>query len=107
MSGAKADAFFWRDVMKCSNCWSRRIDSADKSLVYKVLAAVFMMKPVKCRHCFYSFHIPLWKNTASEKEFSDSSRSVGEQQDAEIFPFTKSKKQVDSKSESIGLRKAA
>lgn len=93
--------------MKCSNCWSRRIDSADKSLLHKMLAAVLMMKPVKCRHCFHSFHIPLWKNTPSEKEALDSATSVGEQQDAVIFPFSEIKKQVDSKSESIGLRKVA
>ena len=93
--------------MKCSNCWSRRIDSADKSLFYKMLAAVLMMKPVKCRHCFHSFHIPLWKNIPPQRKVLKSATSVGEPQAAVIFPFSEIKKQVNSKSESIGLRKVA
>ena len=93
--------------MKCSNCWSRRIDSADKSLLHKMLAAVLMMKPVKCRHCFHYFHIPLWKNIPSQKAILNSATSDDEQQDAVIFPFSEIKKQVDSKSESIGLHKVA
>lgn len=93
--------------MKCSNCWSRRVDSADKSLLYKMLAAVLVMKPVKCRHCFHSFHIPLWKNIPSHKEVLNSAKSVGESQAAVIFPFGEIKNQVDAKSEPIGLRKVA
>ena len=93
--------------MKCSNCWSRRIGSADTSLLHKMLATVFMMKPVKCRHCFHTFHIPLWQRPSVEIEVSNTASSVEEQQDAMIFPFSEIKKQVESKSESIGFRKAA
>ena len=94
--------------MKCSNCWSRRIDSADKSLLHKMLAALLMMKPVKCRHCFHSFHVPLWTPRTAESDITNQ-ESIEEQQDAVavIVPFKRIEEESDYQSEAVNWRKAA
>ena len=94
--------------MKCSNCWSRRIAPAETNLLHKMLAALLMLRPVKCRHCFHSFHVPLWVSRTAEPDASNQLSTEGHQDaEAVIVPFRKIEKVCDSRSEAESWRKAA
>ena len=94
--------------MKCSNCWSRRIAEADANLLHRMLAALLLMKPVKCRHCFHAFYVPLWSPRSGEPDGS-SHLSAEEQHDAEsvIVPFKKADEERKSQGKKKLCRKAA
>ena len=94
--------------MKCSNCWSRRIAAADTNLLHKMMAALLMMRPVKCRHCFHSFHVPLWAPPTAEADVTNQ-ESTEEQQDAlpVSVPFKIVSEESDSQSAVVNWRKAA
>ena len=92
--------------MKCSNCWSRRIDVAETNLLHKILAACLMVKPVKCRHCFNSFHVPLWVGYESEQDTS-TAESADEHGEEMIVPFPEIEHGVQSRSDAEIFRKAA
>ena len=92
--------------MKCSNCWSRRIDAADANILHKTLATIFLMKPVKCRHCFHSFHIPIWVSRRSSPNAPDS-ESGDQEGGADIVPFPQIRKDSEHQSDAASIRKAA
>ena len=96
--------------MKCSNCWSRRIDTGDANILHKTLAAAFLMTPVKCRHCFHCFHIPIWTNLAASQNQPSPKASSEEDVESEILPFAQEKEVAvssEQESESTSIRKAA
>lgn len=94
--------------MKCSNCWSRRIEASDTNILHKMLAMVFLLKPVKCRHCFHAFHIPVWRNPKPESDARDQEFSDGDME-AEILSFPTAKKVAGHQSDSATatIRRAA
>ena len=95
--------------MKCSNCWSRRIESANANILHKTLATIFLMKPVKCRHCFHSFHIPIWVSRRPDQ--NASGMESGDDVEAEIGPeivrFSQIKQDAEHQSNAASIRKAA
>mgnify|MGYP003329467086 FL=1 len=100
--------------MKCSNCWSRRIESANANILHKTLATIFLMKPVKCRHCFHSFHVPIWVSRRSDQNASgmksgdeDVEAEVGPEIVPEIVPFSQIKQDAEHQSDAASIRKAA
>ena len=96
--------------MKCSNCWSRRIESANANILHKTLATIFLMKPVKCRHCFHSFHIPIWVSRRSDQNASgmkSGDEEVEAEVGAEIVPFPRIKQDAEHQSDAASIRKAA
>jgi hypothetical protein len=100
--------------MKCSNCWSRRIESANANILHKTLATIFLMKPVKCRHCFHSFHVPIWVSRRSDQNASgmksgdeEVEAEVGPEIGPEIVPFSQVKQDADHQSDAASIRKAA
>jgi hypothetical protein len=57
--------------MKCRACWSERAEVC-RAPRWKVwLSACALAAPVKCRHCFYEFYVPLWSASANR------ARSIG------------------------------
>ena len=100
--------------MKCSNCWSRRIESANANILHKTLATIFLMKPVKCRHCFHSFHVPIWVSRRSDQNASgmksgdeEVEAEVGPEIGPEIVPFSQVKQDAAHQSDAASIRKAA
>ena len=100
--------------MKCSNCWSRRIEFANANILHKTLATIFLMKPVKCRHCFHSFHVPIWVSRRSDQNASgmksgdeDVEAEVGPEIVPEIVPFSQIKQDAEHQSDAASIRKAA
>ncbi len=92
--------------MKCSNCWSRRIESANANILHKTLATIFLMKPVKCRHCFHSFHVPIWVSRLPDQNASGM-ESGDEQVGGDVVPFSQVKKDAEHRSDAVSIRKAA
>ncbi len=99
--------------MKCSNCWSRRIDAADANILHKILATILLMKPVKCRHCFHSFHIPIWvsrrpdQNASGMESGDDVEAEIGPEIGPEIVRFSQIKQDAEHQSNAASIRKAA
>ncbi|MGD9722427.1 MAG: hypothetical protein AB7O59_13060 [Pirellulales bacterium] len=46
--------------MKCKACWAERAEVCRNVRWKTWLAACVFCAPVRCRHCYYEYFVPLW-----------------------------------------------
>jgi hypothetical protein len=46
--------------MRCRACWSEKTERTIEPRWKVWLAACVLAAPIKCRHCYYQFLVPLW-----------------------------------------------
>ncbi|REJ64487.1 MAG: hypothetical protein DWQ31_21395 [Planctomycetota bacterium] len=45
-------------IMKCPKCWAEKAWKREVHGVKRVLLATLCVVPMRCHHCYHSFHIP-------------------------------------------------
>ena len=46
--------------MKCPKCWSPKTQASDAGWPRRLISACFLLVPMRCRHCFHTYHATLF-----------------------------------------------
>ena len=98
------------EKMKCPNCWSRKIDAGNANILHRIVAAFFLMSPVKCRHCFHCFNKAIWTSLPTPESSPVTSADEDNYDHSNILMFPQSAETSSTpqrESSSSPIRKAA